>query len=238
MSNASDLISYYNLIDARMRAIYRGKGNLQFSDLVRRCAECNKTVKRYEEELISLARLRNAIVHNSTKEQIIAEPSDAFTSLSKHIYSLLSAPPRLSALKERGATGISDTATVGDAIRLIAKTDYSNLPVYRKDRAIGILNNRRLVQWLGERLDDGLDELLNMPCTEIMREEDFPRYYVLLSRDDTVQDALDAFENNRKLLAVIVTENGRLSGRITNLLTASDLPKLYELLDEEKKTEP
>ena len=39
MSNAVDFISAYNTIDSRLRAIYRGKGNLQFSDLVRRCAE-------------------------------------------------------------------------------------------------------------------------------------------------------------------------------------------------------
>ena len=53
MSNAIDFISAYNAIDARLRAIYRGKGNLQFTDLVRRCAAFNKTVRRYEEVLVS-----------------------------------------------------------------------------------------------------------------------------------------------------------------------------------------
>ena len=74
MSNALDLISAYNIIDARMRAIYRGKGNLQFSDLVRRCAEFNRTVKKYEEDLLLCARLRNVIVHESRRDRIIAEP--------------------------------------------------------------------------------------------------------------------------------------------------------------------
>lgn len=68
MSNAFEFIAAYNEIDARLRAIYKGKGNLQFSDLIRRCAEFNATVKRYEDELASYARLRNAIVHNSTKK--------------------------------------------------------------------------------------------------------------------------------------------------------------------------
>ena len=34
--NALEFISAYNIIDARLRALYRGKGNLNFSDLVRR----------------------------------------------------------------------------------------------------------------------------------------------------------------------------------------------------------
>ena len=51
MSNAIEFISAFNIIDSRMRAIYRGKGNLQFSDLVRRCAEFQMTIRKYEEDL-------------------------------------------------------------------------------------------------------------------------------------------------------------------------------------------
>lgn len=233
MSNALELISAYNLIDARLRSLYRGKGNLQFSDLVRRCAELNKTVKKYEEELMSLARLRNAIVHNSTREVLIAEPCDSFTALATHIAQLLSAPPKLKLIKEKGATGLPEKATVQDAISLIARTGYSNVPVYRGERAVGMLNNRRLVKSLGDALDrgDSIEKFLAMPCTEIMREDDFPRYYVVLGRENTVQEAIDAFENNRKLLAVVVTVSGALGDRITNILTASDLPQLIDLLE-------
>lgn len=233
MNNAIELISAYNIIDARLRVIYKGKGNLQFSDLVRRCAELNKTVQRYEEELMTLARLRNAIVHNSTREQIIAEPSDEFTALAKHISELLSAPPKLKMIKEKGATGISESATVEDAVLLISRTGYSNLPVYKSGRFIGMLNNRRLVKSLGEALENGvgLNEFLSMPCHKILRDDDFPRYYALLGQESTVQDAIDAFSENRKLLAVVITEHGVMGEPIINILTAYDLTMLFELLE-------
>ena len=229
-----ELISAYNIIDAHLRNLYRGKGNLQFSDLVRRCAQINKTVKNYEEELMSLARLRNAIVHNSTTEMLIAEPCDEFTALASHIAGLLSAPPKLSLLKEKGATGLSEKATVAEAILLIAKTGYSNLPIYRGGRMIGMLNNRRLVKSLGDALERGenLDDFSSIPCSRIMREDDFPHYYHLLGRESTVQEAIDAFENNRKLLAVVVTESGLMGDKITNIITASDLPQLMKLLED------
>ena len=80
MSNAIDFISAYNTIDSRLRAIYRGKGNLQFSDLVRRCAEFNNTVRKYEDDLLLCARLRNVIVHESKKDRIIAcRPGSPFS---------------------------------------------------------------------------------------------------------------------------------------------------------------
>lgn len=234
MSNAIDFISAYNTIDSRLRAIYRGKGNLQFSDLVRRCAEFNNTVRKYEDDLLLCARLRNVIVHESKKDRIIAEPCDDLTRLIGHVAELLSMPPRLSVLREKNVTGIDAEATLAAAFVRIAQTNYSNLPVYRKDRMIGILNNRRVVRVVGQALERGedVDVFLQTPCSQILQAEDMNRFYRVLGRSDTVQEAIDAFEDNRKLLAVVVTESGDAGDRIVNLLTSADIPMLIRILEE------
>ena len=234
MSNAVEFISAYNTIDARMRAIYRGRGNLQFSDLVRRCAEFNKTVRRYEDDLLLCARLRNVIVHESKKNRLIAEPCDELTQLICHVAQLLSSPPKLSALKEKNVTGIDADATLSDAIIRIAQTNYSNLPVYRRGRMLGILNNRRVVRVLGGALEreEPLGDILQTPCSAVLREEDMFRFYKVLGRENTVQEAIDAFEENRKLLAVLVTETGFVGDKIINLLTSADIPQLIRMLEE------
>ncbi len=233
MSNAIDFISSYNAVDARLRALYRGKGNLQFSDLVRRCAEFNPTVKKYEDDLLMFAKLRNAIVHDSSRDRIIAEPCDDVTRLFAHIEALLCSPPKLSVLKEKRVTGISAEASVAEAVSKISESDFSNLPVYRKGRMIGMINNRRLVRVLGRALDRGesVEEVLSAPCSSILMEEDLTRFYKILAKDDSVQDAVDAFTENRKLLAVLVTETGAVGEHILNLITSTDLPRLLELLE-------
>ena len=234
MSNAIDFISAYNTIDSRLRAIYRGKGNLQFSDLVRRCAEFNNTVRKYEDDLLLCAKLRNVIVHDSKKDLIIAEAWDEVTGQPCHAADLLAMPPRLSVLKEKNVTGIDADATLGDALVRVAQTNYSNLPVYRKDRMIGILNNRRIVRVIGQALERGedVDEYLMTPCAQVLQEEDMNRFYRVLGRKDTVQEAIDAFEDNRKLLAVVVTESGYVEDKIVNLLTSADIPMLIRILEE------
>ena len=234
MSNAVDFISAYNTIDSRMRAIYRGKGNLQFSDLVRRCAEFNNTVRKYEDDLLLCARLRNVIVHESKKNRIIAEPCDELTRLICHVADLLSMPPKLSVLKEKNVTGIDAEATLADVLIRIAQTNYSNMPVYRKGRMIGILNNRRVVRVIGQALERGedVDTCLQTPCADVLQAEDMHRFYRVLGRNDTVQEAIDAFEDNRKLLAVVVTESGYAGDKIVNLLTSADIPQLIRILEE------
>ena len=234
MSNAIEFISAFNIIDSRMRAIYRGKGNLQFSDLVRRCAEFQMTIRKYEEDLLLCARLRNVIVHESRKDRIIAEPCDELTRLICHVAELLQSPPQLSLLKPKKVTFLSSETELGQAIEKISKTNYSNLPVYRGGRMLGVLNNRRVVRVVGQALERGenVGDVLQTPCADVLHEDDMFRFYKVLGKENTVQEAIDAFEENRKLLAVLVTSSGYVGDKIVNLLTSADIPQLIRMLEE------
>ncbi len=232
MSNAVDFISAYNRIDAALRSIFKGKGNLQFSDLVRRCADINRIVGKYEEELLSYARLRNAIVHNSTREHIIAEPSNEATEELKLIARLLSDPPRLGVLKEKKLIGISAEDSLASAIKLMSEKGISNLPVYRGERFIGLINNRRIVRMIGKNIVKSVDIdkfLHDTACEQVVHEEDMRLYYKVLTEKNTVQEAIDSFSENMKLLAVVVMDGQRAG--ICNLLTVGDLPYLMKIVD-------
>ena len=99
---------------------------------------------------------------------------------------------------------------------------------------VGILNNRRIVRVMGQALERGedLDKFLSTRCEAVLHEEDMNRFYRILSANDTVQEAIDAFEDNRKLLAVVVTQSGSVGDPIVNLLTSADLPMLIRILEE------
>ena len=232
MSNALIFISAYNEIDTRMRALYRGKGTLGFSDLVRRLAPVQSAVGKYEDELLAFARLRNAIVHNTTGDKVIAEPTDEATALIVKIAKLLTAPPKLSELKKKApVVGVESGESVAAAAKLIAKTGYSNLPVYRNGRFVGIVNNRSIVRFLGEALARGenADECLKREAGTLIGEGD-ALYFKVLRESDSVEDAIDAFSENRRLAAVIVSD---AKGAIKKILTPHDLPRLIAMLDGE-----
>lgn len=232
MSNALVFISAYNEIDARMRALYRGKGTLGFSDLVRRLAPVQSAVGKYEDELLAFARLRNAIVHNTTGDKVIAEPTDEATALIVKIAKLLTAPPKLSELKKKApVVGVESDESVAAAAKLIAKTGYSNLPVYRNGRFVGIVNNRSIVRFLGEALARGesADGCLKREAGTLIGEGD-ALYFKVLRESDSVEDAIDAFSENRRLAAVIVSD---AKGAIKKILTPHDLPRLIAMLDGE-----
>ena len=93
-ANAAAFLSAYNEIDAQLRALYNFWSGQSFTGIVRRCAEKNAVVRRYEDELAEYARLRNAIVHQSTDGRVVAVPCDEVTREMERIASLLTEPPR------------------------------------------------------------------------------------------------------------------------------------------------
>ena len=121
--------------------------------MVRRSAEKNAVVRRYENELTDYARLRNAIVHQSTDGRVIAVPCDDVVEDILRIERQLCTPPTVGEkLREKQVTSIDAAISLRQAVLLIARTGYSNLPVYEGKRMVGILNNRRIIKALGEVL--------------------------------------------------------------------------------------
>lgn len=236
LRNATEFIDSYNKIDAQLRDLYGYKPSQSFTDIVRRSAEKNAVVRRFEEDLSDYARLRNAIVHQSTDGRIIAVPCDEAVQRIRRIEKLLCTPPRIAeCLPDKRVTSIDAGLNLRRAVLLIAQTGYSNLPVYRGKKMVGILNNRRIICRLGEVIRAGRSVDAYLAETEAgsaVDASDLSVYYRYLGKDEPLQAVLDAFSCNRKLLAVCVTENGRTDERIVHFVTAADLPRIQRILED------
>ena len=235
-ANAAAFLSAYNKIDAQLRALYNFGSGQSFTDIVRRCAEKNAVVRRYEDELAEYARLRNAIVHQSTDGRVVAVPCDEVTREMERIASLLTEPPRIrDALPEKKVVSIEAGISLRQAVLLISRTGHSNLPVYAGRRMVGIVNNRRIIREVGAQLSRGqsVDAFLSeTPVGDILDESDMFIYYKYLSENATLEEVLSAFETNKKLIAVVVSERGRMGERIRNIVTPADLVHISRKLED------
>ena len=235
-ANAAAFLSAYNKIDAQLRALYNFGSGQSFTDIVRRCAEKNAVVRRYEDELVEYARLRNAIVHQSTDGRVVAVPCDEVTREMERIASLLTEPPRIrDALPEKKVVSIEAGISLRQAVLLISRTGHSNLPVYDGRRMVGIVNNRRIIREVGAQLSRGqsVDAFLSeTPVGDILDESDMFVYYKYLSENATLEEVLFAFETNKKLIAVVVSERGKMGERIRNIVTPADLVHISRKLED------
>ena len=237
-ANASAFLSAYNKIDAQLRAQYNFSSGQSFTDIVRRCAEKNAVVRRYEDDLAEYARLRNVIVHQSTDGQFVAVPCDEATREIERIAELLAEPPRIrEVLPEKKVVSIEAGISLRQAVLLISRTGHSNLPVYEGKRMLGVLNNRRIIRELGSVLSRGQSVesfFSETPVADVLDESDMFVYYRYLSENATVEEVLSAFEENKKLIAVLVSERGKRGERIRNIVTPADLVHIGKKLEERR----
>lgn len=234
--NAMRFINAYNIIDQSLRSIYNYKRNLSFADVVRRSVPLNGVVRRYEDKLIDYARLRNSIVHNSTEDRVIAEPHIDVVVEMEHIAGLISSPPRVvDCIKKKDVKTLSARTSVGDGIIALSVTGFKSIPIYDNNILVGIIDSTQVVNVLGDVLRDdvNIDKYCEQtPILDILDLNNKDKTYIICSEALTVQQALDAFYHNRKLLAIIITKHGTFAEKPINILTNADLLDLNKVIDD------
>ncbi|MBR6778888.1 MAG: CBS domain-containing protein [Clostridia bacterium] len=234
-SNAERFISAYNTIDYSLRTIYDFKRSMSFSDVIRRSVVLNSVVRKYEEDLIDYGRLRNSIIHNGNAKYIIAEPHDDITDHIEKLAELISEPPHaIDRVGNKEVVTIDGDVKIAFALELIYRTGYGNLPIYSKDKLIGILNARKLITALGKRVSEGvnLQEFIeNTSVSEIISDMGEDYYFMLADEDLTIDTAMNYFENNRKLLIILITKDGKDTGKPLKIISSADIIDMKKILD-------
>ena len=229
-------VNAYNTIDHALRTQYNFKNNIAFSDLVRRCSSLNMVVRTYEDDLIDLARLRNAIIHNKS-ERIIAEPHVEVVELMEKIARLVSTPPlAIEAIRSGDVATIASGFTIRDLMITTGKVGFSNVPIYKGTNLIGVMRWRKLVEVLasdviaqGGSIDAFIesttleDFLYRYPCNA---------HFAITSENITIEEVLNLFNRNRKLACIIIAPGGSVSAMPRGIITGADVMDLMKVLED------
>ena len=206
-----------------------------FSEAVRKAVAFNFTIRKYEDDLISYGRLRNAIVHDNG-EYVIAEPHIEVVEKIEKIERLLTTPPKaLEVVARRDVLSVHSSKSMREVITLIASSNYSNLPVFNdENEIIGIPNGQKMLDSFGKFLLSGGNEtafLDSVKIEDMLSKLENSNYYAFANKEVTVEQALALFHQNSKLLAVLVTENGGAKEKPLGIMTGSDVLKMNKILE-------
>lgn len=233
-TNAARFLKSYNRIEATLKMRYNVKASQSFTDLIKRCSDLNLVVRRYEEELIDYGKLRNAIVHKSHGDKIIAYPCDEVVQTIEMIETQLCSPPLvLDALKNRKLYTVYADSTVKTAILTFSEHKIRTLPVYDYGKMVGVLNVRKLISCIGRGVEEGWDMneyLITTQIKDIISPEDAQEYR-FLPRTATVFDVFAAFEKKKNLQAVFITESGDMGEKVLLVVTSTDFPLLNKYIE-------
>ena len=235
MTNGDRFINAYNIIDHSLRVQYNFRTNISFTDLIRRCSALNTVVRVYEEDLIDLARLRNAIVHHKSN-QVVAEPHDEIVALLEKIARLVSTPPlAIEVIRSGDVAIVKSSISLKELILETSKVGYSSIPIYKQDNLIGVIRWRKFVEVLGGHIitqNKSIDDFVsNTTAEEFLRQFPSNNHYMVASNKITIEEVLSLFNHNRKLACIIVTRDGTASCKPLGIITGGDIMDLMKVIE-------
>ena len=235
ISNARRFINSYNQIDYALRVQHNFKRSMGFSDMIRRAVPINHIVRKYEDDLIDFGRLRNAIIHGSNDDILIAEPHEDVVLKIEHLERLITTPPRiLDVLEEKEVYTVNYDLPIKEVIKTICQTKYSNLPVYKNGELIGVANGQKILNAIGVHLiteEDMDDYFVNHTIEEIVEMPNENSYYMVINSSATIDQVMAEFLANRKLLVIIVTKTGTMHEPPLAIITSGDYMVLNKIME-------
>lgn len=232
-SNAIRFINAYNRLDKCIRDIYNFKPALSYSDVIRKSASVNAIVKKYEDDLIDYGRLRNSIVHRSN-DRIIAEPHDDVVEQIESIVRKITTPPlAMNSVVNRSVFLAQGEVKLGDVVKELFKTGFSNVPIYLKGTLVGVLNRKMVIDAIGETLQNGesIDELMQKRIVDCVSVLDSSNHYEVVSEKVTIDNVLYMFQQNRKLTTIIITPSGAYTELPVGIIVTADIIDMQTILD-------
>ena len=234
-SNGQKFLDSYNTIDRALRVQYNFKTTISFTDLVRRCADLNHIIRQYEDDLVNLARLRNAIIHNSDNARVVAEPHNSVVELIDKIARLISTPPLVvDVIHSRGAVVIANANIRLRDFVIEYSGGHGTIPVYKDTNLIGVIRWRELVFRLGTMIARGesVDAFINsLTVEEYIRNYPESGLYAVVSRAVTIEQILTTFDQNKKLACVLITGSGVATELPIGIITNADIMYLLNIIE-------
>ena len=234
-SNATRFIDAYNRIDYALRVQNNIKRSMSFSDMIRRSVVTNHIVRKYEDDLIDYGRLRNAIIHKSNDKFIIAEPHLDVVEKIEKIARLIATPPKVIETKcVHDVFTVAHDVKVMNVIEIMSQTSYSNIPVFKDGVLIGVANGQKIINQFGSYVSSGkepIEFLSNKTIGELVEAETEQQYFHVASVDVSIEEIMNMFFINRKLLCVILTKYGKMGETPIGIITTGDYMELNKIIE-------
>lgn len=199
----------------------------RFSKLVHEGAKRYSLVRTYQDELNHFAKLRNAMVHERTSlKEYIAEPNEKVVKRIEMIADLFMKPNYALVIATKPVVTYNNEDSMEEVIQGIKKHSYSQYPIYKDGKCVGLLTTRAIVKWLAENVVNSMVDLSEVKVMDILvHEEKHPLEFG--SKSLNIFDVEEIFSKEHKmkhdLEAVLITENGLENEQPLGIITAWDL---------------
>jgi predicted transcriptional regulator len=229
MGEAADIfLSSFNRIEKWLKNELNNPKNMGFSQMVRKLsARQDLPVQKYENDLLQISQLRNAIVHEKIGENfVIAEPNQWLINRIRKIEMELLEPELVLPRFAKHVTGFEEDIAIKELLEIIAKKRFSQFPLYKQGEFQGLITLRALGYWFAKESLKGEINLENRQAKELIIHDGKKTNYAFVSRYTPIIEIESLFHDQGTLDAILITKEGNPNGNLLGIIRPRDIFKL------------
>ncbi|GGA85259.1 CBS domain-containing protein [Ornithinibacillus halotolerans] len=224
--NSERFITAFNRIDKAMDAELENSKGFGFAKSVRILTKYNAIVRKYKDDLLEFAELRNAIVHNRMDtELVIAEPHDSIVEKIEQIEVEMTKPKFVTPQFEKKVKTFDMKDTFTQLLDAIQEKGFSKFPVYNGREFKGLMTENGITKWLAKNKNKNkhVEDVLIEEILTYQKENN----YQFISADTSVYEAVEVFKEQigkgNRIDALLISKNGQIDETLIGIITAWDI---------------
>lgn len=227
--NSEVFLTSFNRIEKWMRRQLDNPANIGFSELVRRLSRRKDLlIQEHGDDLIQLAQLRNAIVHDKiAPDFIIAEPNDWAVKKIIQIEEDLINPEKVIPVFQKNVTGFEQSTLLSDLLKIVASKGYSQFPIYRRGKFLGLITAHGLGIWLARHTKDNYLDIEGKTAFDVLDSDRRSQNFRFVAAATPVFEAVELFLNSPYIEALLITKDGHPDGNLLGIIRPRDVFKNY-----------
>ncbi|MCG3418580.1 CBS domain-containing protein [Oceanobacillus jordanicus] len=230
--NSEKFLATFNRVEKEIKALMVYRKDMSFSRSVRILSNSNTIIRRYSEDLLEYAELRNAIVHNKVDmTHAIAEPHDSVVERIELIEKELSEPLKVMPAYSRAVHTFQENDPLEKLLTIIRDKGISKFPIYNERVFKGLLTQKGITRWLAENLEISHSTIKETRLRDVLTYQTVDNYQ-FISQDTTQNDASEYFRGNigegSRLEALLITKSGDSEEKLLGIITPWDIVHAQE----------
>jgi len=226
--NSEIFLTTFNRIEKELKSLL--KKEVGFSKSVRILRNSNPIVKRYAEDLLEYADLRNAIVHNKIDAAYaIAEPHDSVVTEIEKIEKELAEPRKVTPLFARKVRTFQVDDMLSELLFVIYEKGYTKFPVYDGNEFRGLVTQKGITSWLAKYMGRTIPSPKETLLKDVLECVEYDNYKFIKS-NTSVYRAEEVFKEQvgkgNRIEALLITEKSTHKEDLAGIITNWDIMKI------------
>ncbi|GCF93689.1 hypothetical protein NRIC_15800 [Enterococcus florum] len=226
MGERADIfLSTFNRIEKELKNQLNNPANMGFSEMVRRLSKRKGSlIGDTENDLLQLAQLRNAIVHDQIADDfVIAEPNEWAVKRIAEIEEALIRPEKVLPRFGKKVTGFEQDFPLRKMMEIVAEKRFSQFPVYHRGTFRGLITLRTIGLFFAQASLAGPVNLQGKKAEDLLMNIGKSTNFHFVNADTKVTEVEDMFHNQTTLEAVLITKDGNPDGNLLGIIRPRDI---------------